>query len=522
MVVRSFLIAVAAFFFVLTVQLSAMAGSFTDVPPNHWAYDAVTYLSRQYAALDSPQISAISGYPDGTFKGVQPATRSEMASAVARILAKVDAERASKEDLELINKLSREFRGELAQLGVKLQRADSGLSVMERDLGGWRLSGELRFDATFGANEANIGWYEDEKRVLSGKNEFDLNRYRLYISKRIDERSLFVARLGTPERVPNDGTKAVFWEQYFVTTYLPHGVRFSFGRMEYDLEKYLGFYVSENDGWDFNLTRHMFVFEKDWGMINLKFLLGRNFDNTWVQTPRLPEAFLVAALADFQFSERLRVSLAAYRNIIDKDIVLMGMEADMGLTLYGAWATYALTPSIELKGMYYRQIQGDTWAMLYSGVLYGATSYKDSADAWKVILNVKQPALKYTSLWLEYGKMDNNFWVFTSPYADFGVDLFYNKKLLFNTRTSTITGGRAEQQWNDKLSTFFRYYQIDHDTPGVDKAKEWSVGVAYQYSPAIKFELAYDEIDFGFNVLPINGLRNGSDNVVRLRTFVTF
>ncbi|MDD7649816.1 MAG: S-layer homology domain-containing protein, partial [Cloacibacillus porcorum] len=44
------------------------------------------------------------------FKGAQPATRYEMASVVARALVAVDAEKASKQDLELLKKLVMEFK----------------------------------------------------------------------------------------------------------------------------------------------------------------------------------------------------------------------------------------------------------------------------------------------------------------------------------------------------------------------------------------------------------------------------
>ena len=72
------------------------ANPFMDVPAGHWAYDAVAQLAAS---------GVVSGYPDGAFKGGQPATRYEVASVVARALAKVDLEKASKQDLEMLKKL---------------------------------------------------------------------------------------------------------------------------------------------------------------------------------------------------------------------------------------------------------------------------------------------------------------------------------------------------------------------------------------------------------------------------------
>ena len=47
-----------------------------------------------------------------------------MASVVARALVTVDAEKASKQDLELLKKLVMEFKDELDALGVKVDSLD--------------------------------------------------------------------------------------------------------------------------------------------------------------------------------------------------------------------------------------------------------------------------------------------------------------------------------------------------------------------------------------------------------------
>ncbi len=64
-----FLIAVLA---LVSVSAPAFAANpFMDVPSGHWAYDAIGQLAAS---------GVLSGYPDGTYKGNQPATRYEMAS----------------------------------------------------------------------------------------------------------------------------------------------------------------------------------------------------------------------------------------------------------------------------------------------------------------------------------------------------------------------------------------------------------------------------------------------------------
>lgn len=65
-----------------TLAIPAMADNpFQDVPADHWAYDAVSYLAN--AGL-------VEGYPDGTFGGSRNFTRYEMALVFARILARLE------------------------------------------------------------------------------------------------------------------------------------------------------------------------------------------------------------------------------------------------------------------------------------------------------------------------------------------------------------------------------------------------------------------------------------------------
>lgn len=61
----------------LTVAAFVYAQSFSDVPVNHWAYEAVTTLSK---------LGIISGMPDGTFQGNNPMTRYQVAVAMKKLL----------------------------------------------------------------------------------------------------------------------------------------------------------------------------------------------------------------------------------------------------------------------------------------------------------------------------------------------------------------------------------------------------------------------------------------------------
>ena len=109
----------------LIMSLPVLADPFSDVPQDHWAYDAVQMLEEK---------GLVEGYPDGLFKGDRAMTRYEMAMVVARVIAKLEQVQASipqipdlsiyatKSDLETINKLLKEYKDELDALGVRVNK----------------------------------------------------------------------------------------------------------------------------------------------------------------------------------------------------------------------------------------------------------------------------------------------------------------------------------------------------------------------------------------------------------------
>lgn len=124
---------------VLACAIPALAqGPFTDVPSDHWAYDAINQLQKDGILI---------GYPDGTFAGKRNITRYEFAVAIARLMGiipgapgetnrtglvtKAELDKAiagiqvpsisglaTKSDVDAIKKLVDEFRDEIAALGV--------------------------------------------------------------------------------------------------------------------------------------------------------------------------------------------------------------------------------------------------------------------------------------------------------------------------------------------------------------------------------------------------------------------
>jgi hypothetical protein len=471
-----------------------------DVPASHWAYDAITQLAGR---------GVISGYPDGSYKGAQPATRYEVASVIARSLAKLDLEKASKQDVEMLKKLIVEFKDELDALGVKVDQIDERLAVLETDIGGWSMAGQLRFDAKFSGNNEQNGWYDDGF-AFKGKNEFDLNRYRFWIRKRIDENTSFEARLGATGN--NDVNKTTVWQHYYVTTKLPYDIGLTIGRQNLDLEDALGFYV-DYDSWVADVDVNALKFTKSWGVADLLLVFARDGDGNWDYTsPAVDntEGFIVAANINANFNEKFRAGVLGYWLLTDDEIDVAGVETDHNITTYGAYLGFKFTPDIELKGLHYWQKQGKDRSRYVVG--------EDSAAAWKAILDVKQEALKFTSLWLEYGKMDNNFEQYGSgiSYALYGADPLANRPGN-SLDATTIWAIYANQQWNDKWRTALRYVHADFGVDGIDKTTNWTLEAGYRYSPAIEFSLGYDNIDYGDG-----GTRTGDDHIIRFRTFVTF
>jgi len=81
---RTVLVSVLMLLVFLSSNVSASVPS--DVPKDHWAYDAVELLIRE---------GLMKGYPDGTFKGNQNLTRYELAMIIYRLLELIKASNIS-------------------------------------------------------------------------------------------------------------------------------------------------------------------------------------------------------------------------------------------------------------------------------------------------------------------------------------------------------------------------------------------------------------------------------------------
>ncbi len=113
MLLRKVLCVVLVSAALLAVPFAGMAADVKDVPKDHWAYQAVkTLVEKGYLAV----------YGDGTFQGTKPVDRYTLAVVIAKILKEIESGKvgAAPEDIELLRKLSGEFRGELVQIANEM------------------------------------------------------------------------------------------------------------------------------------------------------------------------------------------------------------------------------------------------------------------------------------------------------------------------------------------------------------------------------------------------------------------
>ena len=157
----------------------AAANPFSDVPRDHWAYDAVTQLAND---------GVVEGYGDGTFRGDRNITRYEMAQMVAKAMAKGDL---SASDRALVDRLAAEFADELNNLGVRV-------SNLERNADMVKWNGKVEYTYTSERFETS--------RTSSGATKVNDNNllFRLEPSAEVNDHWSAHARLDAEMKVNKD------------------------------------------------------------------------------------------------------------------------------------------------------------------------------------------------------------------------------------------------------------------------------------------------------------------------------
>lgn len=145
----------------------AAASPFSDVPAEHWAYDAVAQLAQD---------GIVNGYDGTHFRGDRQVTRYEMAQMVAKAMAKSQNVTVSGNDKALLDKLAAEFADELNNLGVRVANLEKNADKVK-----W--TGEARYRYWSYRHEG-----EDKKNI-------DHVSFRLFPTAEINDNWSVKARL---------------------------------------------------------------------------------------------------------------------------------------------------------------------------------------------------------------------------------------------------------------------------------------------------------------------------------------
>jgi len=117
-----FIIATLIALVIFGVSSAFAASAYDDVPRDHWAYNALDYLTER---------GVLEGYPDGFFKGDRTLTRYEFAQAVARLLDTIGNGNVDEQIKVMAESLRAEFSDQLAAINEKLNGLDSRVAGTE-------------------------------------------------------------------------------------------------------------------------------------------------------------------------------------------------------------------------------------------------------------------------------------------------------------------------------------------------------------------------------------------------------
>ena len=489
--------ALVAVVVVLAMALPAFAANpFVDVPQNHWAYDALSQLSAK---------GVIQGYPDGTFKGQRPLTRYEFAVAIAKMLANVDATKASKEDVSMLKKLVVEFKDELDALGVKVDELAGKVDSLQKGLGGWRFSGEFRFDYLA---------KDDQDNTRKDKTDLTFSRARLVMTRQIDDKVSVTMRFNEGSAVDGSGG----WDRFFVTAKMPYDITMRIGRFLIDYEGHLKDPYYESIFFDHNITGY--EIKKDFGMGSFTVFYA------WAD-----DALSVGS------TDALHVVRRASANPVGDrlDVNFMGARADLNLTENLRLGLFGYFWNVEKEGQAAKYSQPSALGLDFlfkfkNGVnfygIYAAedpdSSDVDNTNLWKVGVFVPQSILgNITSLRAEFFNADEGaFWVNDIYKSDNELGVLNGLVGSRPPKGESVSAFmlRLEQSWNPQWRTWFAYRGVTHDKSGGNdpKVTAFEAAIRYNYTKNMFMELLYENADYNAAA----GKRD--DSVVRFRTYVSF
>ena len=123
-----------------TVFAADGADSFSDVPKDHWSYEALDYLAKN---------GVIEGYADGTFQGNRTMSRYEMAAITARAMQASNLDIGARSVLE---KLEKEYGSELATLRAQVEQNTEDIKKNREAIERFKVHGFVRTQYDYDKN----------------------------------------------------------------------------------------------------------------------------------------------------------------------------------------------------------------------------------------------------------------------------------------------------------------------------------------------------------------------------------
>lgn len=121
-----FIIATLIALMLFGVSSAFAASAYDDVPRDHWAYNALDYLTER---------GVLEGYPDGFFKGDRTLTRYEFAQAIARLLDTIGEGNWEEQIQVMAESLRAEFSDQLAELNKKIDGLGGQVADLDSRVG---------------------------------------------------------------------------------------------------------------------------------------------------------------------------------------------------------------------------------------------------------------------------------------------------------------------------------------------------------------------------------------------------
>ena len=318
----------------------AAANPFSDVPADHWAYDAVAQLAKD---------GVIEGYGDGTYQGSNSITRYEMAQMVAKAMAKEDQANAA--DKAMIDKLAAEFSDELNNLGVRV-------SNLEKKVDNVKFGGEVRYTYT----SAHL-----QDQPSTARTNTNRIRLRLNVAAEVNDHWTAKTRIDYNTNM-DSSTNA--------STNVPRAyVEGTYGTTKIDLGKVP--YFSDLDGGmmsDDNVSGGQVTFGKDFMTVLTagRYNMNNNGDMGFVSSSKSTYVATNASVGNIQSiqfmynSKKSKLSGgAAYYHIGDRDFSGTSFSKygtdKKNANIWEVAAKYQFTPNIALAGAYARNTDAENY-----------------------------------------------------------------------------------------------------------------------------------------------------------------